>query len=171
MRNSSIFPTHFSQKCVYQYQLHGTFISLVLEKESTFPPSEAFFFFPYVKRENKGHVSFRRYISAALGNLCPLTEAEMILLACHPHQLSPARESGISLYLEAAGCFHKPTSFPDFQTSTGHKNPREINQWTHYWKHLNAAASNIWSFGCFSFGDRGCQKRLCLISNFSNFHL
>ena len=71
----------------------------------------------------------------------------------------PPREGGISLYLNTAGCFHKLTSFPDFHTSVGHKNPRQINQWTHYWKNLNNTASKIWFFGCLSFGDRGYQER------------
>lgn len=40
----------------------------------------------------------------------------------------PTKEGSILLYLNATGCFFKLTTFPDFHTFAGLKNPRELNQ-------------------------------------------
>lgn len=112
------FPAHFSQKYVQCLRMPATrhsSASSVKEKAYFFLP-EALYCFWYVKRnKKKDHSSFRTCISTVLEKLHLLREAQRWSFYHATHaDLPPAQEGGISLYLDADGCIHKLTSFPDF---------------------------------------------------------
>lgn len=124
-----------------------------LKKESKFPSSKALFFL-YVKREKKGHVSFRRCISAVPENLVPLTETQRWSFYCHPHWLFPTFKGrqnltvpGCCWLLSQANILSR---FPYFRWSWKSKRTKPMNSLLN----LNNANSKIWPSEYSSFGDR-----------------
>lgn len=141
------------------------------KKKASFLLQKLSFFF-MLKGEKKGHISFRRCISAVPENLVPLTETQRWSFYCHPHWLFPTFKGrqnltvpGCCWLLSQANILSR---FPYFRWSWKSKRTKpmnsllNLNMLTVKFGLLNTLLLEI---------DTGYHEQLCLNNNSTNFHL